>query len=327
MKKRDTVLALLALGITPFAAKAQPARKMPRIGVLWHAGSEQEEAIYLAALRRGFRDLGYVEGQNIVLENRYPDEQLERFDSYAAELVRLKVDVLVAVTGNAAFAAQRATSSIPIVMLYGPDPVRTKLVESLARPGGNITGLPHEGINLNPKRVELLKEAVPALTRVAVLLNPDNVTSKYNFEVTQAAAQTLKITALPIEVRRADELENAFSRIANDRANGVFVLGDGMYYVQRARIADLALKRRLPTMMPWMEAVESGGFMSYAPSYRQIAYRAAYYVDRILKGTPPRDLPVELPTKFEMVFNSKTAKALGLIIPPTVLQRADEVIQ
>jgi putative ABC transport system substrate-binding protein len=327
MKKRDTLLALLALGALPLAANPQQSARMPRIGVLWHAGSENEEEPYFSALRRGFRELGYVEGQNILLEHRFPAEQAQRFTDFAAELVRLKVDVLVAVSPPATQALQRATSSIPIVFALGADPVALKFVESLAHPGGNITGVPTGGIDLGPKRLELFKEIVPRVSRVAVLVNMGIASSQHSLEAIQGAARTLKITVLPFDVRRPEEFDNAFANIVKNRADGVLTIGGPLFANERVRIAEFAMKRRLPTMLQSRETVEPGGLMSYAPNYRKIVQRAAYYVDKILKGANPRDLPVELPTQFELIINGKTAKALGLKIPQLVLLRVDEVIQ
>ena len=328
MNRRRAVLALLTFGASPLLSHAQAPTKIPRIGVLWHAGSEQEEAIYLGALRRGLKDLGYAEGTNIVLENRFPAEQPERFVSYANELAQLRVDVLVAVTPRAALAAQKATTTIPIVFIYVPDPVKDKLVDSLSRPGGLITGLSSLTSDINLKRIQLLKEAVPNLTRVALLARRGTVSSiSLSLEEMVVAAKSLNLTPLTFEVSRADELEGTFVSMTKERANGVVVLPDGLFYVERRLIANMALKHRLPSVYSWSEAAESGGLMSYGPDFQQIAYRAAYYIDKVLKGTKPGDLPVELPTKFELVFNVKTAKALGLSVPQSFLIRADRVVE
>jgi putative ABC transport system substrate-binding protein len=326
--RRKLVIAFGASTLSaPFAVRAQSSAKIARIGVLWHAASEEDEAPYFGALLRAFRDLGYVEGKNIVLEHRFPAEQAERFTSYAAELVGLKVDVLLAASTPSALAAQRATSSIPIVFAFGADPVALKLVESLAHPGGNITGLPALGIDLSAKRLEILKEAVPSVTRVAVLLNSTPKSTQPSLEAIRAAARTLKIAVLPVDIRRPEDLENALAIIVKERANGILTIGNPIFSSAKVRIAEFALARRLPTMLQSRETVEPGGFMSYAPNYRAIIRRAATYVDKILKGAQPRDLPVELPTTFELIINGNTAKALGITIPQSVLLRADEVIK
>jgi putative tryptophan/tyrosine transport system substrate-binding protein len=262
------------------------------------------------------------------LENRYAAEQYERFNDLAAELVRLNVDVLVAVTRPSALAAQRATATIPIVFVVVPDPVGSKLVASLAHPGANITGLSNMALELSGKRLELLKEAVAGLSRVALLINPnDREGARRYAEESQAAARLLGLTLLPVEVRSPDDLDRAFSDMAENRAGGVVVPADGMFYNERRRITALALARRIPTMLYSKETVEAGGLMSYGPSHTAIFRRAAFYIDKILKGTKPADLPVELPTRFELIVSLKAAEALGLKIPQTLLARADAVIE
>jgi len=309
------------------AKTAQPAAAIPKIGVLWHAASEVEEAKFLAEVRRGLRDLGYVEGKNITLENRYPAEQPERFKSYAAELANLNVDVLVAVTSPAAMAAAQATSSIPVVILLVPDAVERKLVKSLGRPGGNVTGLSNLSPDISAKRLQMLKEAVPPLSRVAILINPNNSSSQPGVDEIQTAAEKLKLTARVVEIRSAEEIETAFASITQYRANGIILLPDGLFYGQRARIASLALKYRLPSMFTNSESVESGGLMSYGPNLNAVFYRTAYYVDKILKGAKPAELPVEQPTKFDLAINTKTAKTLGLTIPTSLLISANRMIE
>jgi putative ABC transport system substrate-binding protein len=328
MNRRDTIIGLLALGFAPFAAEAQQAGRMPRIGVLWHAANEVEEAIYLAALRRGFRNLGYVEGQNFSLENRFAAEQYERFNALAVKLARFKVDVLVAVTAPAALAAQRATSSIPVVVVAIGDPVALKLVEGLAHPGGNITGLSGMSSPLSAKRLQLFKETVLPLSRVALLVNPSNPQPNRNIvDDTQAGAEALSIKVRAVEARTPGEIERAFSLATEVRANGVIVAADAMFWNERERIAALAMRHRLPTMFSWRDPVDSGGLMSYGVSLTAQFQRVAFYVDKILKGAKPADLPVEQPTRFELVINLKTAKALGITVPQSVLLRADEVIE
>lgn len=326
MNRRNTIIALIALGAVPIAAKAQQAPSNVKIGVLFH-GIEADEAKFLAEIRRGLRDLGYVEGRNIAFENRYPDEQPEKFNSFAADLVRINVNVLIAVTPPAALAAQRATGSIPIVFLFVPDAVERKLIRSLGRPGGNITGLSNVSTDIAAKRLQLLKEVVPALSRVAVIVNPNNSSSYPMVDAMRASADKLRVTVRAVEVRGPEEFESAFSTIVRERENGIVIGPDGMLYAQRARIATLALERRMPTIFTTVEAVESGGLMAYGPNTFAMFYRSAYYVDKILKGAKPGDLPVEEPTKFDLVLNGKTASALGLTIPPSILARADRLVQ
>jgi putative ABC transport system substrate-binding protein len=312
----------------PLAARAQKVGKVPTIGVLWHAGSAEEEAVYLGAVRRGLSDLGYIEGQNIILDNRFPAEIPERFVSLAAELAAQKVDVLVAINRIAALAAQRATTTIPIVFVAIPDPVGSKLVASLAHPGGNITGLTNFAHELTAKRVELLKATVSNVSRVALLVNPNDRDSARTYvEEGQAAATKLGLILVPVEVRTPGELVSAFSKISDEHVNGVVVSQDGLFYATRKNIADLALAHKLPLAVYSRETVEAGALVSYGPSNSAIFRRAGYYVDKILKGTSPADLPVEQPTKFEFIINLKTAKALSLIVPPALLARADEVIE
>jgi putative ABC transport system substrate-binding protein len=326
MNRRDTIFGLLALGIAPFSVHAQQAGKMRRIGVLLQ-GSEAEEVRQLGEFRRGLRDLGYEEGRNIAIESRFPAQQPELFDLFAAELVRLSVDVLVAVSPPAALAAKRAATRTPVVFGFVPDPVGIKLVDSLSRPGSNVTGLSVQSDETSAKRLQLLKEAMPTLSHVTVLVNPNNRGSYQGMEAMQAAAEQLKVTVRTIEVRSPNEVESAFSAIARERANGVVVGPDGIFFNQRARIAALALERKLPTVFVWDLAVESGALMAYGPNVLAMCYRLAYFVDKILKGAKPGDLPVEQPTKFDLAINLKTAKALALTIPQSILLRADRVIE
>ena len=314
--------------ISPLVGRAEHARRIPRVGVLWHAGSPEEEAIYLAALRAGFNDLGYVEGKTVTLENRFAAEQYERFQSLAAELVALKVDVLVAVTRPAAVAAQRETATIPVVFISVPDPIGSKLVHTLAKPGGNVTGLSNMAADLNAKRLELFKEAVPGLSRVALLVNPsDPEVTRQTVEALRAGAAPLNLSVQPFEVREPGELDRVFSAITRDPASGVTIQVDPMLFNERGQIAELALARGLPTMSFNADMAAAGCLMSYGPNYPAMFRRAAVYVDRILKGAKPADLPIEQPTQFEFVINLKTAKALGVTIPPSMLMRADKVIE
>ena len=309
----------------PLAARAQQStNKVPLVGVLWHAGSAEEEDVYLSVLVKAFNDLGYVEGKNIHLDHRFPAEKPERFRTLAQELVDEKPDVIIAVTNLAALEVKRATSSIPIVVSVASDAVGMGLVESLARPGGNVTGLSLMAIDLSGKRLELLKEAAPSLSRVALLV--DFSTPEQTIKLHQTAAQALGISLWPVELSTPDDIEPAFTKIAQDRTDGV-VRGIGsMLFAQRARIGAAALKHRLPAMTYIAEEVPHGFLMSYGQDTPDFFRRTAVYVDKILKGAKPADLPVEQPTKFKLVLNLKTATALGLTFPQSLILSADEMI-
>jgi putative ABC transport system substrate-binding protein len=310
----------------PLSARAQQSsNKIPVVGVLWHAGSAEEEEVYLSVLVKAFNDLGYVEGKNVHLDHRFPDEKPERFRILAQELVDEKPDVIIAVTNLAALEVKRATSTIPIIVSVASDAVGMGLVESLARPGGNVTGLSLMAIDLSGKRLELLKEAVPSLSRVALLV--EFSTPKETIKLHQTAAQALGISLWPVEISTPDDIEPVFAKIAQDRTDGV-VRGIGsMLFAQRARIGAAALKRRLPAMTYIAEEVPHGFLMSYGQDTPDFFRRTAVYVDKILKGAKPADLPVEQPTKFKLVLNLKTAKALGLTFPQSLILSADEVIE
>jgi|ERR1700738_4735433 putative ABC transport system substrate-binding protein len=329
MRRREFITLLSGTAVLwPLAVRAKQAGKVPTIGVLWHAASAEEEAVYLGAVRRGLTELGYVDGKNVTLENRFPAEIPERFTSLAVELVGLNVDVLVAINRIAALAAQRATTTIPIVFVAVPDPVGSKLVASLARPGGNITGLSNFALDLTAKRVEFLKRIVPNLSRAALLVNPnDKEIARRYIEEAQTAADKLSVTLHPVEIRTPSDLMPAFSKMENEKINGVAVTQDGLFYATRKDIADLALARRLPAIVYSRETAEAGALASYGPSNYEIFRHSAVYIDKILKGTKPADIPVEQPTKFEFIINFRTAKALGLDFTPTVLALADEVIE
>jgi ABC-type uncharacterized transport system substrate-binding protein len=314
-----TVMLAFALLATPVTAAAQPAGKVFRVGVLGIGA--------LDLLRESLRDVGYVEGRNVVIEWRDPEGRPERFDALAAELVRLKVDVIIASNPGATFAAKKATASTPIVMVHTPDPVQLGLVGSLGRPGGNITGTTSLSADLSVKQLEVLKEAFPRATRVAVLWNPTNPWHLRALKGAEAAARALAVQLQSVEVRGPEQLDDAFAVMIKERAEAVLVFADPMTFFHRARIADLAVKRRLPTMCGVRGYVEAGGLMSYWAYEADLYRRVASYVDRILKGAKPGELPIEQPTRFELVVNLKTAKALGLTIPPSLLLRADEVIQ
>ena len=330
MRRREFITAIVAgAAALPFVAQAEQRHgKVPLVGVLWHAGSAEEEAPYLTALLQGLGRLGYVDGRTIALENRFPNEQPERFISMATELAALNVDVLIAVTPLGALAAQRATATIPIVFIVVPDPVGTKLVNSLARPGGNITGLTHIAVELSAKRLSLFKEAFPNAARVALFVNPnDQRTMRRYIDETKAAAASLGLDVQPVEVRSLGAIEQAFDRVIEGRLEGVVVSADGLFYQGRAAIAQAALARHLPLTVYSRETLEAGALMSYGADVREVFRKAAGYVDKILKGEKTADLPVEQPTKFEFLINQKTAKALGLELAPTLLARADEVIE
>src|SRR5437660_2060023 len=324
MMERRTFMTLVSGGLlaVPLAAEAQQVRKVRRVGVL--AGQSAEISPPILTLREGLRELGYVEGQNIAIEWRWAQGKDERYPDLAAELVNLKVDVIVAPTTAGAQAAQRATKTSPIVMGFVSDPVALGLVASLARPGGNITGLGIPTPEIAGKRLQLLREVAPTVARIAVLSDPSQPA---DLRGTEAAAQALRVQLQVLEVRSGGELDRAFTAIARERAAGIIILGSTTLFANRARIAQLAITHRLPTSAYARELTEAGCLMSYGANLPDVSRRAAYFVDKILKGAKPGDLPIEQPTKFDLVINLKTAKALGLTIPPSLLGRADEVIQ
>ena len=323
---RAVTVVVLALLAVPLAAEAQPARKVPRIGYL-ATGSVGIERSWLAAFQQGLRDLGYVEGETIVIEQRYAAGRFERLPELAAELVRRKVDVLLVGGDAAALAAKKATSAIPIVIVTVADPVAIGLVASLAHPGGNVTGQSDLHADLVPKRLQLLKEVVPSASRVAVLLNPANPSHPLQLKGLQAGAAALGVTLFSLEVKGSEDIDRAFATMRKERPGGLFVLGDRAIGTHRRRIVELAIKSRLPATATNRGWVEAGFLMSYGTIFPDQYRRAATYVDKILKGAKPAELPVEQPTRFELVINGKTAKALGLTIPPSVLLRADQVIE
>ena len=318
-----------ALITAPVAAEAQPAPKVYRIGLL--GGSPPTAAEASARLWEGFfqelRERGYVEGQNIRFEGRWYGERVERLPALAAELVRLKVDVIVAGATPAPEAAERATSTIPIVMASHPDPVGSGLAASLAKPGKNLTGLSSLSLELVGKQLQLLTEVVPGTSRVAVLSNPTVPSQALSLREAEAAARSLKLQLQVLEARAPGDFASAFAAMTKDRAGGLLTLSGSVFFAERSRIVELAAQSRLPAIYVAKEYVEAGGLMAYGPSIRESWRRAATYVDKILKGAKPGDLPIEQPTKFDLIINLKTAKALGLTIPPLLLQRADEVIQ
>ena len=315
------VLAIVILASGQLAEAQQPAN-VPRIGFL-HQGHGGKATTRIQGFRQGLRELGYVEGQNITVEYRFAKGKRDRLAKLAAELVGLKLNVIVASTTPSARALKRATTTIPIVMVVGSDPVARGLVSSLQRPGGNITGFTLFAQELSGKRLELLKKALPKIRRVGVLWDGRSVQT---FKATQGTAQSLGLELRSLEVRGISDLERVFEQAAIERTDALVML-TGPLNRFRKRIPDLAVKNRLPLMAIWGAFVDAGGLMSYGPSIPDIMRRATHYVDRILKGAKPADLPVERPAKFELVINLKTAKALGLTIPPEVLFRADKVIK
>jgi len=311
----------------PLAAEAQQAGKVPRIGFLG-TRTLSDTSPYLDAFRQGLRELGWVEGQNIVIDDRFAEGRFDRLPDLAAELVRLKVAIIVAAPTPAVVAAKKATETIPIVAIAVGDPVGIGLIANLARPGGNVTGLSFSvGLEIAGKGLELLKETVPKVRRVAVLSNPANPGQPLSIRELNVAAQSLGVQLQLLEARGPNEFDGAFAAMATERVGALLVVADSMFNLHRTRLADLAARSRLPAAYGLRENVEAGGLMSYGPSVRDLFRRAATYVDKVLKGAKPGDLPVEQPTKFELVINLKTAKALGLTIPPSLLSRADEVIQ
>jgi ABC-type uncharacterized transport system substrate-binding protein len=327
--KTTAFRALLVLGIlvAPLATEAQQQGKVFRVGALTPAFPTSEPYPPLEAFRQGLRALGYVEGQNLVMEYRYA-EGFERLPELAAELVRLQVEVIVASGVPAIRAAQHTTRTIPIVMAGTADPVAAGGVASLARPGGNTTGLSCLSAELPGKRLELLKEAVPQSTRVAVLAKAAGPSESARWLNLTGAARALGLYLHVVELHSAEELDSAFAAMTRAGADALIVVADqALMDGLRGRIVDLAAKSRLPAMYDWKMYVDAGGLMSYGPSLSDIFRRAAVFVDKILKGAKPADLPVEQPTKFELVINLKTAQALGLTIPPTLLFQADEVIR
>jgi ABC-type uncharacterized transport system substrate-binding protein len=336
MKRREFItllggaVATAVSGSAPWSLAAhaqQSPSRIPVVGVLWHAASAEEEDVYLSVLRKAFHDLGYIEGKNIRLEHRFPAENPDRFRTLARELVDSKVDAVIAVTTLGAVELKKLTSTIPIVFAIVADPVGFGLVESLARPGGNATGLSLMAIDLSGKRLGLLKEAVPHLSRVALLVDPTDPFRQRTFKANQVAAETLGLSIWPVEIAAPNDVEPAFAKIAQDRADGVVFGAGSLLFNLRARIGAAALAHRLPALAYIAEEVPSGLLMSYGQDLPDYFRRAAAYVDRILKGAKPADLPVEQPTKFKLLLNLKTAKALGLTMPETLLLSADDVIE
>jgi putative ABC transport system substrate-binding protein len=326
--QRREFITLLG-GAAPWAtwARGQTRAKIPTIGVLWHAGNAEEEKFPLSLFRQGLQDVGYVEGQNITVHHRFPAEQPERFYALADELVQLNVDILFTVTRLAALAAQRATKTIPIVFVAVADPVGSQLINSLARPGGNITGLSNMALELTPKRFELLKEVV-GLSKAALLVNAADPAAARYVELSNAAVGPLGVTVEPIEVRTPDDFGKAFSEISKRGLQGVATSQDGLIYNEQPQMFRLALQHRLPLIGYSREMAFNGALMTYGPNNATMFRRAGAFIDKILKGSKKiGDLPVEQPTKYELMINRKTAKAIGLDVSPVILSRADEVIE
>ena len=320
--------ALFAMLTISFPAEAQLANKIPRIGYISGAGDAKNPGTHIEAFQQGLRDLGYVEGKNILVEYRHAEGKLDRVSSFLAELVQLNVDVLVCPSLVAIRAAKLATKTIPIVMVTAQDPVAIGLVASLARPGGNITGLTRLTRDLSGKRLELLTEVIPKMSRVGVLWDSNAPGPVLGFNEYQTAAAALNIKLLSLEVRGPDpDLEGAFQTATTARASALITIRNPVISSYQKRIAELATKNRLPWMSDGSDSIEPGGLMSYSANEDESFRRAAVYVDKILKGAKPADLPIERPTKFELVINLKTAKQIGLTIPPNVLARADRVIR
>jgi len=321
----SVVLRLAVVAPGPIAAEQGP--KLPKVGLLTPS-SPAGAASFVQAFRQGLRELGHVEAKTFVLEIRYGEGKFERIPEIARDLVGLKTDVIVASTDPGIAAVRRETRTIPIVMAYSTDPVGTGFVASLARPGGNVTGLSNVSPEISGKRLGLLREVVPGLSRVAVLWSPDVRGAVFEYKETEAAARSLHLELQSLEVSSAGELDRAFSTVTSQRAQALILLpANAVAVSNRADIVSFTLRNRLPSMYPAKEYVEVGGLMSYGPSISAMYHRAATYVDKILKGAKPADLPVEQPTQFELVINLKTARGLGLTIPQSFVRRADHVIQ
>ena len=320
------VTLILSLLVSPFAVEAQQAAKVPQLGLLIQ-GDSSAFAPLIEAFRHGLQDLGYVEGRNIAIEYRFAEGQDDRLPELVAELIRLQVNILVIDGKSALRAAKHNTTTIPIVMAVSGDPVGAGLVASLARPGGNITGLSLMLPEVSGKRLEFLQEAVPKLSHIAVLWDPDMLESTIAFKETQTAAQALGVQLQSLEVRLPYDFDQAFAAMTREHADALVVISNALFFGHHSQLGELTVRHQLPAMFRMREYAEAGGLMAYGVNVEGLYRRAATYVDKILKGAKPADLPVEQPTKFNLVINLKTAKALGLTIPPTLLFQADEVIQ
>ena len=325
MDRRQLLVVLGGALAAPFAVRAQQQR-LYRIGFLGNSTAALE-ANLVGPFREGLRDLGYVEGRNIVIEYRWAEGKYERFPELISDLLQLPVEMIVTAGTPASLAVKKATTSIPLVMIAVGDPVGTGLITSLARPGGNVTGVTSMAADLEGKRLELLREVVPTLSHLAVLWNPASPFQVVAEQEVQAAAQALCIKVLSLGVQAPEQFDQAFATIRRERPEALNVLADRLFLHTRGRLMDFATHQGLPGVHGYRECVEAGGLMSFGPNYAEMHRRAAYFVDRILKGAKPADLPVERPTKFELVINLKAAKALGLTIPPTLLFQATEVMR
>lgn len=328
-RRRNLVIALGAGAVLlPLISFAQRAGRVWRVGFLSQRGRPDSlESGVFGAFRRGMRDLGYIEGKNLEIEWRFADSRFQQLPDLAAELVRIKVDAIVSVGTAATSAAQKATVTIPIVIATAPDPVGSGFVASLARPGGNITGMSNLATDIGPKHLEMLLSLVPRLSRMAILLNPANLSHVVTLKNVQAAAQKTNVKTLPMEARTVQEIEQAFAAMVREKAGAAIVARDGLFSQQERQIAELAAKYRLPTISGNREFVEAGGLISYGQNITENYRRAATFVDKIFKGAKPSELPVEQPTKIELFINLNTAKLLGLKIPQSLLIRADKVIE
>ena len=327
MNRRDSVLALLALGAVPGIANTQPAGKVLHVGFLAGGGAPPDGALP-ASLRKALHDLGYVEGKTIAYTGRWADAKLERIPELAAELVKLKVDAIVTMGGPATEAAKKATATIPIIM-GGPagDAVAMGVIASLARPGGNVTGLSDDAGPLSAKRMEILKEAVPKAKRIAILWNSDDRAMTLRYREIDNAARVLHVTVQPLGVREPSDFATAFDAMTRERPDALFLVADALTLLNRKRVIDFAEMHRIPAMYELGSYVQGGGLMSYGPSINEGFRVVASHLDRIFKGAKPGDLPVEQPTRYYLAINLKTAKALGLTIPRSLMARADEVIE
>jgi putative ABC transport system substrate-binding protein len=324
VKRREFVTLIGGAAAWPLAARAQQPGKLPTIGFL-SGQSRSTAGQWVAAFEQRLRELGWIEGRTVVIEVRWAEGRFERFAEIAAEFVRLKVDVIVT-AGPPVFAAKQASSVIPIVFATVADPLSTGLVASLARPGGNVTGLSLTSPELAGKRLELLREAIPGLRQLAILVNADYPPSMRELDEVETAARPLGIDTIALKIRQAADIAHAFEALKG-RAQALYVVGESLISANQVRIHSFALAARLPTMEPTREMVETGGLITYAPNFPSLYRRAADLVDKILRGAKPADIPVEQPTKFDLVVNLTTAKALGIEMPPTLLARADEVIE
>jgi putative tryptophan/tyrosine transport system substrate-binding protein len=325
MQRRAFIILFGGATAWPLAARAEQAGKLPTIGFLG-SGTPAIQGQWVAAFLQRLRELGWIEGRNVTIEYRWAEGSSDRAAELAAEFVRLKVDVIVTYANPMVVATRRATTVIPIVFAAAADPLGTGLVASLARPAGNVTGLSVQNTDLAGKHLELLRDLIPDLRRLAIMANVDNPASMLEMRAVQEAARTIGIEVVTLEIRRAEDIALAFEAL-NGHAEALYVCIDTMLFTNRIRINTLAIGARLPTMLSNREFVAAGGLMSYGPSFPDLFRRAGDYVDKILRGAKPADLPVEQPTKFDLIINLTTAKVLGLAVPPTVLARASEVIE